>query len=177
MFLIYYQNKLQKRDIAILTLCIIAFGYVLLVNSTSVISSIIDQQDGSGYARIGAIRYYLSKFPHNLLFGLGLVIPNKNSEFFQIIKGPLGIYNYDDIGVFGIFASLGVTGFLWYVHILIKIWIMHKLTLEYSALFFGFSVLMIISMFTMSYLDNARIIGLVFMFALEEAICMKQALP
>lgn len=129
----------------------------------TIIGTIGDLSDGSYYARTDAISYYAHTLTgFQKILGLGIVIPSEGTMGFSLIKGPLGIYNYDDIGLMGIFASLGIVGVVWYIYIMSKNFALSKKVndLYLRGLSFGLTYLMVFSAFTLSYLDKERIMAL-----------------
>ena len=159
----FFSNK--KGNILIYVLLFI-FG-VFLISSiyTSLTNTLNNYNDGSNYARRDAMTYYLYIIKDHLWTGLGLYVPNVGEAYSDFIKGPLGIYNYSDIGIFGILASLGLGAVIWYVWCLIK-----GLVLSFNAknkvLCFGLIGEMVVSMFTMAYFDSSRQFSLMMVLAL-----------
>ena len=92
-------------------------------------------------------------------------MPNIGEPYSNFIKGPLGIYNYSDIGIFGILASLGLGAVIWYIWCLAKgIFLSYKI--NDKVLCFGLIGEMIASMFTMTYFDSSRQFSLMLVLAI-----------
>ena len=79
-----------------------------------------------------------------------------------MIKGPNGIYNFDDIGLFGILAAFGVIILIWYLTLLIRNFSTAKKVSDpyLKALSFGLLIQLLICVFTESYLDVPRLFAL-----------------
>ena len=156
------KNSLGFTKVLLYVILIILSVFIISNIYHSISDTLADANNGSNFARKEAIAYYLSNIKSYFFTGYGLVVPDKYSMFYTFIKGPMGIYNYSDIGIFGIFASLGIFAVVWYVWILVKgIYLTCKLKNRYSLLCWGLLIEMIISMFTMTYFDASRIFSFV----------------
>lgn len=156
-----------KRIFIALLILILAF-VLARENIFSIVASLFDSNDGSSYARMGATSYYFSNWSDWLFTGLGIVIPDSGSSVYATIKGGLGIYNYDDIGILGIFASLGIFGFIWYLYITVKLWMNGRKRNSYFALNFGLLMVFLLSIPTQSYLDRGRLVSLLLTLVIVE---------
>lgn len=160
---IVYSNK--KSNVMIYVL-LVAIGIFLIYSLyTSLTTTLNNFNDGSNYARRDAVTYYLSVIKDHLWTGLGLYVPNIGEAYSDFIKGPLGIYNYSDIGILGILASLGLGAVIWYIWCLIKGLIL-SLKASDKVLCLGLISEMFISMFTMTYFDSSRQCSLMLVLAL-----------
>lgn len=160
---IVYSNK--KSNVMIYVL-LVAIGLFLIYSLyTSLTTTLNNFNDGSNYARRDAVTYYLSVIKDHLWTGLGLYVPNIGEAYSDFIKGPLGIYNYSDIGILGILASLGLGAVIWYIWCLIKGLIL-SLKASDKVLCLGLISEMFISMFTMTYFDSSRQCSLMLVLAL-----------
>lgn len=150
----------QKSNLMIYTFLIIIGVIIASTLYSSLINTLNNVNDGSNYARKDAIDYYFSVLKHHMWTGLGLYVPSIGEAYSDYIDGPLGIYNYSDIGIFGIYASLGLGGVIWYIWILIK-----GIKISYfsvnKVLCVGLISEMLVSMFTMTYFDSSRQFSLV----------------
>ncbi|NRN85379.1 O-antigen ligase family protein [Lactobacillus helveticus] len=155
------QNKMDAIKILFYVLLAICLIYLFYTMFQSLLSTMSDNNNGSNYARKEAIDYYIPLVKKNFWTGIGNIVPNPSSTLFYYLKGPLGIYNYDDIGIFGIFVTLGIFGLGWYIWIIIKSLRIAKKAVHMKALLYGLWVEIIVSVFTMSYLDYSRIVSLV----------------
>lgn len=161
LYINYYGLKVNFTTMFIGILIFSLSFFFLYKNSASILGS-INENTGSSYARMDAIKYYLENIFDNFVFGFGRIIPDQWSNKYLIVKGPYGIYNYDDIGIVGVLASMGAIIFLWYIFVAIKmISVYRKSTPISKSLIFLFLISMLIS----SYLDNTRIICLTLTFA------------
>lgn len=160
---IVYSNK--KSNVMIYVL-LVAIGLFLIYSLyTSLTTTLNNFNDGSNYARRDAVTYYLSVIKDHLWTGLGLYVPNIGEAYSDFIKGSLGIYNYSDIGILGILASLGLGAVIWYIWCLIKGLIL-SLKASDKVLCLGLISEMFISMFTMTYFDSSRQCSLMLVLAL-----------
>ncbi|SFC11358.1 hypothetical protein SAMN05660328_101516 [Streptococcus gallolyticus] len=151
------------------SLILVAVGlHFLLRSTTSIFYSFIDNT-GSSYARIGAIVYYLKliTFRHPLL-GLGLSLPIEGTDIYYYIKGPQGIYNFSDIGIFGVFAELGILGLLWYVILCCKLVFISIKKTQKNPLVIAIVINFLLSLPIMSFIDRPRIVALMLMFVVIE---------
>lgn len=161
LYINYYGLKVNFTTMFIGILIFSLSFFFLYKNSASILGS-INENTGSSYARMDAIKYYLENIFDNFVFGFGRIIPDQWSNKYLIVKGPYGIYNYDDIGIVGVLASMGAIIFLWYIFVAIKmISVYRKSTPISKSLIFLFLISMLVS----SYLDNTRIICLTLTFA------------
>ncbi len=149
------------RFLGIIILILLA-SLVVIPKLQSIVSSLTDPSNGSNYARFGAISYYWSLMKSYWLTGLGIVIPDEYSQYYTLIKGPNGIYNFDDIGLFGILAAFGVIILIWYLTLLIRNFSTAKKVSDpyLKALSFGLLIQLLICVFTESYLDVPRLFAL-----------------
>lgn len=156
-------QKNEMNIVKILFYFLLAVGliYLFYIVFKSILATVNDSSNGSNYARKDAIEYYIPLIKEHFWTGIGNIVPDPSSTLFTYLKGPLGIYNYDDIGIFGIFVTLGIFGFLWYLWIIVKSFRIAKKRTDIKALLYGLWVELILSIFTMSYLDYGRIISLV----------------
>lgn len=161
MIIVVYGKKITLNKLLYSLIAITISIVVLWSKIKSIIITIIDY-DGSAYARNDAIRYYLDIGKSYLLSGMGVAIPDKGSINYFLIKGPNGVYNYDDIGIFGVFASMGIIVVIWYLIVTVKNFLVSsKINDTYmKSLAYGLSSIMLTGLGTMSYLDSARIISL-----------------
>lgn len=154
MIALKFRSKLSLRKIFIVILSVV--GVVLA--AMSIRTTLNDPLDGSNFARRDAISYYLLQMQRHVFTGLGVIVPGQDSWYFNFLRGPQGIYYYTDIGIFGIYASLGIFGAIWYIWVHVKgLFIKSK----YSLLKYGLFVESICSFFTLSYLDKGRLISMV----------------
>ena len=79
------------------------------------------------------------------------------------------IYHFDDIGLVGTFAKLGIFSVIWYILFLLK---MIHLTIntdkKRKALSIGITVMAAVALITQSYLDPQRILAMLFSMILLE---------
>lgn len=169
MIVVIYGRKITLNKL-IYSLIMIVIGMVFLWSKIKSIIITIINNDGSAYARNDAIRYYLDIGKNYLLSGMGVAIPDKGSINYFLIKGPNGIYNYDDIGIFGIFASMGIIVVIWYLIVVVKNFsLSSKINDVYTrSLSYGLSSIMLTGLGTMSYLDSSRIISLLLTMTIIE---------
>lgn len=162
-FMFFYHNKLRiKRKVFyIMGIVLVLTAGVLFIKVKSIFGS-MNMESGSTYARLGAISYYAKKVAFNPL-GLGLAVPAPKTPEYYFVKGPDGIFNYDDIGLFGVLGSLGIPGFIWYVGFAVKNLLIAINSKCDKCLKLGITVSFIIAMPLMSYLDAARIPSLLFL--------------
>lgn len=147
----------------------IVIGFIFLNNLWSSMSQSIDENTGSSFARFNAITYYINLLKKNILFGLSMVSPDEGNSMYYFVHGPAGIFHYDDIGIIGTTAKLGIFGLIWYIYVLIKcIRLVIRTKGKNKALSVGLIAMMLISSITQSYLDPQRLISLLFTFIILE---------
>ncbi len=163
MYLIAKKNKINVNVILTIIIFAMLATVILIPKFNSIIDTLNNSSDGSNYARIGAIYYYLSFIGNYLFTGLGEYIPDEGTSQYYFIKGGQGIYNFDDIGIFGVLASMGILILIWYLLVIIKNFRLSFLIKDRNekALAFGLSIMMLTGIFTASYLDRERLISLV----------------
>lgn len=168
MYLIAKKNKINLNVILMIITFALLAAAILIPNLNSIINTLNNSNDGSNYARIGAIYYYLSFIGNYLFTGLGVYIPDEGTSQYYFIKGGQGIYNFDDIGIFGVLASMGVLILIWYLLVIIKNFRLSSSIKDKNekALAFGLSIMMLTGIFTSSYLDRERLISLVLTMAI-----------
>lgn len=163
MYFIVKKDKLNSTTIISIVFLVFIATIILFPKISSIINTMGNSNDGSNYARMGAIKYYLSIIKDYFFTGIGIVIPDEGTIEYFFVKGAEGIYNFDDIGIFGVYASMGMFMVIWYLLVLIKNF---KLSFSISgstkrALAFGLSIMMLTGILTASYLDKERIMSLV----------------
>lgn len=148
-----------KVIISILIIMFIIYGAFYFINSLS--NALNDSDNISSSIRRNALNYYFSIMHDHFWTGLGIASNlSVNNPYFTFIRGPLGLYSYSDLGIFGIYASLGILGALCYIWIILKGIILSKKSIIW-VLNYGLLTEILISAFTMSYLDKPRLISLV----------------
>lgn len=176
--MIIYKSHLTKRQL----LLVIAFVVIALYAIQSgVVSTFFGSFSSTGkdanstVSRLGASEYYWSIFVENPLWALGFA---HITYYFNLIRGPFGLYYLNDVGIFGTIAQLGIFIIPIYVIPVIRmiyIWVKCKKRLSE---FDGKLLLMcIIYLFgttpTLIITDIGRIIFWPIMVALFEYIYMK----
>ena len=105
----------------------------------------------------------------HFLFGLSMVSPDEGSSMYYFVHGPAGYFHYDDIGLIGTYAKLGIFALVWYIYILIKtIYFVVNTRGNNKALSVGLIIMMLVSSITQSYLDPQRLMSLLFTFIFIE---------
>lgn len=147
----------------------IIVGFVFLNKIFASMSQSISDNTGSSFARSGAISYYMNLLKTHFLFGLSMVSPDKGSSMYYIVHGPAGYFHYDDIGLIGTYAKLGIFALVWYIYIIIKtIYLVVNTRGNNKALSVGLIIMMLVSSITQSYLDPQRLMSLLFTFIFIE---------
>ena len=162
MYFIVVKDKIDFKVIFNIFIIAILSLILLIPRIASISGAVKDTTNGSSYARLGAISYYMSIIKDYLFTGLGIINPDKGTFQYWIIHGAEGIYYFDDIGIFGVLASMGILIMLWYLFIIVKNYkLTSKLQDNYQrALCFGLSTMMLLGVFTGSYLDKERLMAL-----------------
>lgn len=163
-FIVENRKRLGLRSFVMLLLTGLT-SLLLVFKSVGSILNAILENDGSFDARIKAIAYFLRTVCDHVICGMGLVVPGEGVHYYYI-TGPEGLYHYDDVGVIGVLASLGLIGFLWYAGITIKLIKISWKRLKYNALAVGLVAGFVLSILTMSYLDKGRIISFMLMLVI-----------
>lgn len=162
--------KIKKRHMLFFFAAMCIAVYFLRNKMGSLIASMLDSGDGSNFARVGAVRYYFKSLTDWVLTGYGVVIPDKETVAYEVIKGASGIYYYDDIGIIGVFVSLGILGLIWYLWVLVKLWRTSRIKTSYQALNKGLFVAFLLAIATQSYLDRGRLVSLMLTLAVTDAV-------
>lgn len=160
-----YSKRKTYFDYLIYLLSFIAILIFLQVIINSLLNTLADAYNGSNYARKYAIEYFFSQYPTHFWSGLGIVVPDEHDIYYNLITGIYGIYNYNDVGIFGLMASMGISAVIWYFWIIIKSFILTRKS-KYKLLNIGLIVELLVSIFTMSYLDRGRLISLMMFLAI-----------
>ncbi|WGE57045.1 hypothetical protein [Actinobacillus equuli] len=160
-FFIENGKKMSLKTILMIFIFFISFIPVIYKAVLSILNS-IEAYNGSAYARVDAILYYLGLEWNKLFWGLGFVIPDELSPFHSLIKGPNLIYNYDDIGLIGTLASLGIFGLIGYILFILTVFSKWRKAYGKKTLIGGLFISLLLSSPIMSYLDSPRIICLLF---------------
>ncbi|MFM9328708.1 O-antigen ligase family protein [Paenibacillus mesotrionivorans] len=86
---------------------------------------VIAGTDNSIIPRTGAISHYIQMAENNKFVGLGIINPNATSnglyDLNYIMRGPWGVYFYDDVGVFSFYMMFGLFGLMMYAFIFIRL--------------------------------------------------------
>lgn len=154
-----FKPRLSLRQLIIYVFGEISAIGIIIIKLTS-ISNTIASNEGSSWARTEAIQFFSQKIKNHFLFGMGITIPAKTNVFYAYFKGNAGHYNYDDIGIFGIFFSLGIVGLIWYILFTIKLLLVLKNTSTNRPLSIAIIAVFILSYPVMSYLDKPRVMSL-----------------
>ena len=167
-YVTYYKekNSVSKKKILIFVFFAFVFIFIMKNNVISILNTLIDGSSGSVYARMGAIGYYFSNISDWILTGYGRVIPEKGTDTSYVIRGANLQYNIDDIGLLGLCVSMGIMAGIWYIIITCSFFKRSKRKNRFRPLVIGLAILNMISIFTQSYLDNVRIICMMFTMAI-----------
>lgn len=160
-----YHKRKAYFDYFIYLLTFIAIAIFLQVIINSLLNTLSDANNGSNYARRYAIEYFFSQYPTHFWSGLGIVVPDESNIYYHLITGIYGIYNYNDVGIFGLMASMGIFAVAWYIWIIIKSFILTKKS-KHKLLNVGLIVELLVSIFTMSYLDRGLLVSLMMFLAI-----------
>lgn len=167
-FLWSSRGSKDSKEIIVAAVAIVV-GFVYLNKLFASIAQSISENTGSSFARSGAISYYLDLLKTHFLFGLSMVSPDKGSSMYYFVHGPAGYFHYDDIGLIGTYAKLGIFALVWYIYILIKIiYLVVNTRGNNKALSVGLIIMMLVSSITQSYLDPQRLMSLLFTFIFTE---------
>ncbi len=132
--------------------------------------SMVGKEAGSTIARLNGMEYFWGIFMNNPLFGHGFV----NDAFYPaIVRGPLGIAYYDDLGFVAQLARTGLFIVFIYVipvlHMTKIAWRMRKAADRNKfALYVGFVIYIILTSGSLILLDAQRCIAMPMMVALFE---------
>ncbi|MHB9648591.1 polymerase [Weissella paramesenteroides] len=120
--------------------------------------------DGSYFARIGELTYYISEIKNNFLFGLGnFSVESPNSVWWSIIHGPTGYYYTQDIGILGDVARLGILIIPLYLSIILLMFKQQKQ--DTNQPFFGYMIILLGALGNYSLFNNGISLGLVLFFS------------
>lgn len=136
--------------------------FLLIILSDTFISTVgnLFVGDRSFSIRIESIKYFFQKATNNPIFGMGLLSPSSNDTGLRyLLYGPKMAYFQDDVGVFGFLGGFGFTGVIWYIFLIRKIFLSIKKS-KNSVISYALFFDMILSSFTMLWLDKQRIVGM-----------------
>ncbi|MCW1909771.1 hypothetical protein N7X57_04760 [Lactiplantibacillus paraplantarum] len=154
--------KLTAKNLLLLYGFIIAIVllYFLIIRGyiSSIIAPLIDgsyQTNGSYYARMDAITYFINIIKSHLTFGLGILDPGAYTNNYTIFHGPTGFAMMTDVGLLGSVARMGIPILVWYVLLLIKLYRLQRTAKNYvlSSIFY----FILFSSFSLIVLDPQRI--------------------
>lgn len=154
--------KLTANNLLLLYSFIIAIVllYFLIIRGyiSSIIAPLIDgsyQTNGSYYARMDAITYFINIIKSHLTFGLGILDPGAYTNNYTIFHGPTGFAMMTDVGLLGSVARMGIPILVWYVLLLTKLYRLQRTAENYvlSSLFY----FILFSSFSLIVLDPQRI--------------------
>lgn len=106
--LVIFNKNNRNNKICIFIMLMIAMTVFIFGGSAhSFISSFsVESIEGaSTLVRLNAISFYMSKFRQNPFFAIGFADP---SHYSSLTNGNLGVYFYDDVGLIGEFAKIGI---------------------------------------------------------------------
>ncbi|ACA83027.1 hypothetical protein [Leuconostoc citreum] len=119
--------------------------------------------DGSYFARIGEITYYVTEIKKNIFFGLGnFAVESSDSVWWSIVHGPTGYYYTQDIGLLGDIARLGICVIPIYLVILYVMYRQQKRRLH--GAYYGYIIIMLGAIGNYSLLNNGFALGLILYF-------------
>lgn len=155
---------------------LIIIAVISLVYSTGVVGTFIEsfsetgENAGSTIARSQAIEYFLSVFRNSPLFGFGFL---GVADYRSVVQGPLGTAYIDDVGIFGQLARLGIFVipiYIWLIAHFSKVVIRTKRegTREDFILYFVLLIYMVVTSFTLCFLDYERCMSIPVFLALFE---------
>jgi hypothetical protein len=162
-----YKKYISIRQVFMYFLGVIA-GIGFSVSKITSIFYTVSENEGSVWARLDALKYYMGVIQEHYFWGLGITIPEKTSVWYKYIKGTEGYYNYDDIGIAGVFFSLGIVGLIWYLLLFVYFIRIVSMTKHNKALSVAALVVFLFSSLLMSYIDKARLMSLMITMILVE---------
>lgn len=173
--ILLYNKQLIKRIMIILGAIFISF---ILINTTIFKSFISISNDAteqwSNKIRVMAIEFYLEQIKEKPIFGTGLIKEKKeNVELFYYLRGPLGKYYKEDIGIIGFVNTYGIVGLICYLCLSIK---MSKIVIKKFKInqqgenfeFVGLYIFFIMCSISLIYTAAVQIIYLPFVLYLIE---------
>jgi hypothetical protein len=137
----------------------VSFMVIMLSTNSAIINQVIgvSVDEGSYWAREGAVSYYIKIFLQNPLLGLGLVVSN-TIELNNLVHGPSGYFYYSDVGMIGNLAELGIFVLLWFLALLYSFYKQSKKYSDYKkSVLINIILLMGLCTFsTLSVFNNDR---------------------
>ena len=166
--LIYRSRKRITTVIFLVgSLALMGGAAVAFIKLTSIAESVLNNS-GSWFARVEAAGHYMGVGFEHIFFGIGMADPESYPAVEKYVRGLQGLYYPDDVGLFGLFALLGIIGIALYIVIMIKVCRSFKYATDNKALLFGLMICLILSSVLTSYFDKARLMALVFTAVLCE---------
>ena len=173
-------GKKKLISVAAIILCIgVIFGSGLVEQFLNSFSS-SGEFGGSSIARIGAYKYYWERFINNPIFANGFV---GDENYYDIVHGASGVYYqtvlvryyYDDVGIAGQLALLGIflIGiYIWPLFRIIKIAIRSCRNINYSdgKFVLALACYLVCTTPTLIILDAGRVIAFPIILATTEFI-------
>lgn len=124
-FVIKRKKITLKKLIIYYVSCLIVLFFLYFSQAFNFIKDLINPvlngswiDDGSYFARYGAIEYYFDSFIKNPLFGFGVYVGGNGSISRLNMLSPKGIYYFNDVGIIGSIAQYGIFFFLSYLFLL-----------------------------------------------------------
>lgn len=111
--------------------------------------------DGSYFARFGAIEYYIDSFIKNPILGFGVYVGGSGSISRMNMLSSKGIYYFNDVGLIGSLAQYGILFFFLYLFLL-KI-VSSKMVFKNHVVRYTLGSFLFLTCFTMIMTDAGRI--------------------
>lgn len=179
LYIFYFLNQNNSQFAVVFTILIGTALFVFLTIKLDVKTLLYEliepllngsyKRDGSYFARLDALLHFSKAIIRHPLIGLGIIIPDRTSDFYYVIHGEHGWAVYTDVGILGTTAEFGLPMLVWFICMMARTWKkignQHSAQTMYSKTFFIFIMLSCISL---SVFDPQRIIILPLTLALYD---------
>lgn len=129
--LLKYRKNFSKLPLILISILVL---FVLFLNSGFGETLIKSFDSGTGNVhrdtysvRINEIDYYIASTKKSVFLGLGFLRDKTGSYFEFLLRGPTLQYSRTDVGIIGLYNTLGILGVLIYSLLVIKLFIFTKL--------------------------------------------------
>lgn len=169
--------KFKKNAISVFAVIIAILALFYVVPSTDIgqmyFNSFDQAETNTASVRMREYNYYYQQICSNPIWGIGFIRDNGDLAS-VILRGPIGQYSRTDIGLIGVWDTIGLAGFIWFVlmhirfvYILFKRWAYFK-DFDKSILL-SLLIFSLVLMPTMAMLNPFSITTFIIIFAIFES--------
>lgn len=179
-FIVLY--KFKKNAISFLIVFILVLAFLWMLPSTGIgkmyFSSFGQVETDTASIRLREYEYYWRQICSNPIWGNGFIRDNGDSAA-VILRGPTAQYSRTDVGLIGVWNTIGLVGVLWFllmhmrfIYILLKRWF--YLSSFDKSILVSLFVFSIVLMPTMAMFSPFSITTFIIIFAIFENYALKE---